>query len=238
MHKRSRYDLSLFPCSWKYIVADVFLQTAVHYAFHLLVRVRQRKSKKGKLVWNGAEGFDLDDWPSPPPDGNIEAQVEWRGERVQVWRPDWSNKKKCVFHIMTLFATRHAGMLDSAFRTSVILPKCREYNIIQRAVSASLLVPMLYDHIDSKFKSDPVLQGGEDMGTEAGYQLFPILKSLSDLRKRPDDQCWAYEEQPWWSDIVLKLEYQKRESDYGDVPHPGISSIHLAFSVGVCVRGT
>lgn len=54
-------------------------------------------------MWNGAEGFDLDDWPSPPPDGNIEAQVEWRGERVQVWRPDWSNKKKCVFHIMTLF---------------------------------------------------------------------------------------------------------------------------------------
>lgn len=96
-------------------------------------------------------------------------------------------------------------MLDSAFRTSVILPKCREYNIIQRAVSASLLVPMLYDHIDSKFKSDPVLQGGEDMGTEAGYQLFPILKSLSDLRKRPDDQCWAYEEQPWWSDIVSLL---------------------------------
>lgn len=99
------------------------------------------------------------------------------------------------------------------------------------------------------------------MGTEAGYQLFPILKSLSALRKRPDDQCWAYEEQPWWSDIVSLLILTKqriivdhfliaplgvlgtqvgvpKKSDYGDVPHPGISSIHLAFSVGVCVRGT
>ncbi|KIR97063.1 hypothetical protein L804_05725 [Cryptococcus deuterogattii 2001/935-1] len=93
-------------------------------------------------------------------------------------------------------------MLDSAFRTSVILPKCREYNIIQRAVSASLLVPMLYDHTDSKFKSEPVLQEGENMGTEAGYQLSPILKSLSGLRERPGDQCWAYEEQPWWSETL------------------------------------
>ncbi|KIR55452.1 hypothetical protein I315_02040 [Cryptococcus gattii Ru294] len=243
--------------------------TAVHYAFHLLVRVRQRKSKKGKLVWNGAEGFDLDDWPSPPPDGNIEAEVEWRGERVQVWRPDWGHKKKNTAFFAALRSTirdvlpssinydeglvrakidtyrntrqeawyrKSSGqnsksaaaarrrtrlkdqrdMLDSAFRTSVILPKCREYNIIQRAVNASLLVPMLYDHTDSKFQSELVLQEGEDVGTEAGYQLFPILKSLSGLRTRPDDQCWAYEEQPWWSDTlrlafwVLKLEYQKR----------------------------
>lgn len=144
-------------------------------------------------------------------------------------------------------------MLDSAFRTSVILPKCREYNIIQRAVNASLLVPMLYDHTDCKFKSEPVLQEGEDMGIEAGYQLFPILKSLSGLWKRPDDQCWAYEEQPWWSDIVSSpiLTKQRivvdhfliaplgvlgtqvgvpKKSDYGDVPPPGISSIPVAFS--------
>lgn len=147
-------------------------------------------------------------------------------------------------------------MLDSAFHTSVILPKCREYNIIQRAVSASLLVPMLYDHTDSKFKSEPVLQEGENMGTEAGYQLFPILKSLSGLRERPGDQCWAYEEQPWWSETVSLLILTKqriivdhfliapvgvlstqvgvpKKSDYGDVPHLGISSIHLPFYVGV-----
>lgn len=89
------------------------IETAVHYAFHLLVRVRQRKSKKGKLVWNGAEGFDLDDWPSPPPDGNIEAQVEWRGERVQVWRPDWSNKKKNTAFFATLRSTIR-GVLPSS----------------------------------------------------------------------------------------------------------------------------
>lgn len=86
-------------------------------------------------------------------------------------------------------------MLGSAFRTSVILPKCREYNVIQRAVIASLLVPMLYDH-RQQVQVELVLQEDEDMGIEAGYQLFPILKSLSGLRKRPDDQCWAYEEQP------------------------------------------
>lgn len=59
--------------------------------------------QEGKTVWNGAECIDLDDWPSPPPDGNIETEIGWRGERIQVWRPDWTNKKKCVFHIMTLF---------------------------------------------------------------------------------------------------------------------------------------
>lgn len=44
-------------------------------------------------MWNGAVGIDLDDWPSPPPGGNIETEIEWRGERIQVWRPDWRNKK-------------------------------------------------------------------------------------------------------------------------------------------------
>lgn len=71
----------------------------MHYAFHLLVRVRQRKSKKNKLVWHGAEGIDLDDWPPPPHDGEIETTIECRGEHIQLWRPDWDDKKKCVFRI-------------------------------------------------------------------------------------------------------------------------------------------
>lgn len=88
--------------------------------------------------------------------------------------------------------------MDSAFRASIILPRCREYHILQRAVNASLLVPMLYDHADDKFERETTLQEGE----EIGYKLFTILKSLSGLRKRDDEQCWAYEEQPWWSEMV------------------------------------
>ncbi|OWZ26140.1 hypothetical protein C356_07046, partial [Cryptococcus neoformans c45] len=109
-----------------------------------------------------------------------------------------------------LIDQRH--FVDSAFRASIILPRCREYHILQRAVNASLLVPMLYDHADDKFELETTLQEGE----EIGYKLFTILKSLSGLRKRDDEQCWAYEEQPWWSEMlslaywVLKAEYQTR----------------------------
>ncbi|UOH85024.1 hypothetical protein LQV05_001841 [Cryptococcus neoformans] len=241
------------------------IEAAVHYAFHLLVRVRQRKSKKNKLVWHGAEGIDLDDWPPPPHDGEIETTIECRGEHIQLWRPDWDDKKKNTAFFAALQSTvkevlpssfnydeglvqakidtywntrqdawhkRNSGFnpknaamarkrtrlidqrhfVDSAFRASIILPRCREYHILQRAVNASLLVPMLYDHADDKFELETTLQEGE----EIGYKLFTILKSLSGLRKRDDEQCWAYEEQPWWSEMlslaywVLKAEYQTR----------------------------
>lgn len=149
------------------------------------------------------------------------------------------------------FQQRH--LLDSAFHASVILPRCREYNIVQRAINASLLVPILYEHTDNKFEPEPLLQEGEDIGNEAGYKLFPILKSLSGLRKRDDEQCWAYEEQPWWSEIVNSLMLTKRriiadynllaslgvldiesgvpdKSNQGNVPPSRLSSIPMAVS--------